>query len=227
MIGGNTMSDHCKVTEQHRHIRSKLAELREFVGQANIQVDNILFDRLDDLLTDSCSSIRMKPFTIQVMDGKIGVKWTYDTGYVSVLFGPSDNWEWVAQETKVLKDAKEGDAGYEVTYRHLGECSFVLHGVHYYHFPDEVEKMISLPDEFEVVYDPLLTTYECEIVWVTNKYDGMLSGYLRKNGKLHYFDNVEETDFARRRMFAVYELSWLERLNGLATIPLVAHSVGI
>lgn len=209
------MSEHFKVTEQRRYIKAKLAELREFVNQANIQVNEILFARLYDLLTDSCSSIRLKPFTIQVaQNGMIGVEWIYDTGHVSVLFGPGDDWEWEARETRVLRDAKEGgDAGYEVTYRHSGECSFVLSGTHHYYFPDEVERMISLPDDFDSTYEPLLKSYEYEIVWVTNRYDGMLAGYLRKNGKLHYFDNVEETDFTRRRMFAVYELTWLERLN--------------
>lgn len=208
------MSDHCKITTQRKYVKDKLAELRSFVEGTNITVDEVHFSRLYDLLQDSCGSVKLKPFTIQVTQNRIGVKWTYDTGYVSVLFGPGDGWEWEAYEKEIVKSAKEGgDAGFEVTYRHSGECSFVLSGEPHYYFPEEVEEMISLPDDFDGTYDPILKTYEYEIVWVTGRYDGMLSGYLRKDGKLHYFDSIEETDFKRRRMFEVYELSWLERLN--------------
>jgi hypothetical protein len=208
------MSERCSITEQRKYVKDKLAELRSFVDGTNIAVDVAHFSRLYDLLQDSCGSIKLKPFTIQVTQNRIGVKWTYDTGYVSVLFGPGDNWEWEAHGKEDVKPTTEGgDASFDVTYSHSGECSFVLKGEPYYYLPTKVEEMISLPDDFDGMYEPLLKKHEYDIVWVTNKYDGMLSGYLWKGKKLHYFDCIEETEFKRRRMFEVYELSWLECLN--------------
>ncbi len=204
------------VDEQRKYIRNKLTELREFVAGTNIPVGKEQFERLHELLMDSMCSVRMKPFNIQVTQNKIGVKWTLDAGYVSVLFGPEENWEWEActVERDFSGDRNDGsDPTFEVSYRHSGACSFKLHDAPYYYLPDEVEELVSEPDTFEGTYEPKLKPYQYNIVWVTNKYDGMLSGYAMVNDRLCYCDTIEETEFKSHRMFAVFELSLWERFN--------------
>lgn len=220
--------------EQRTFIKDKLNELREFVNGTNVVVEEVQFERLYDLLMDSMCDVRMKPFTTQVSrtssvistcvipappipNSRIGVKWDLPDGYVSVLFGPGDNWEWEARsierDCSNLRDDEESDPSFEVRYRHVGACSFKIRDTPYYYLPDEMEELVSIPDTFVGTYEPMLKPYQYQVVWVTNKYDGMLAGYARHDTELHYFDVVEETDFKRNRMFAVYKLSKWEQFN--------------
>lgn len=204
------------IDEQRIFVKDKLKELREIVINMNVVVDEVHFDRLYDLLTDSMCDVRMKPFTVQLVQNKIGVRWNLDDGYVSVLFGPDNTWEWeahgVEQDRTACRD-DGSDPSFEVNYRHCGSYSFKLGDTPYYYLPNEVEELVSIPDTFVGTYEPMLKTYQYQVVWVTNRYDGMLSGYVRCDNELHYFDMVEETDFKRNRMFAVYKLSKWEQFN--------------
>lgn len=219
--------------EQQTFIEDKLGELRGFVNGTNIDVEEVQFERLYDLLTDSMGDVRMRPFTTQavrtpsvtstcvvpsppVPPGRIGVKWDLPDGYVSVLFGPGEAWEWEAHsvERDPSNSRDDGsDASFEVQYRHAGSYSFKIKDTPYYFLPDEVEELVSIPDTFVGTYEPMLKPYQYQVVWVTNRYDGMLSGYVRHDNELHYFDMTEETDFKRNRVFAVYKLSKWEQFN--------------
>ena len=220
------------IDEQRTFIKDKMAELRAVVSSSNVDIKEVQFERLYDLLTDSMCDVRMKPFTVQFfrqpcvtttcvvpsppVTGKIGVKWTLPDGYVSVLFGPGEDWEWEAYtiERDFSVDRNDGsDPSVEITYRHNGACSFKIRETPYYYLPDEIEELVSIPDSFEGTYEPMLKKHQYNIVWVTNRYDGMLSGYAVVDNRLCYFDMVEETDFKSHRMFAMFELSLWERFN--------------
>lgn len=82
-----------------------------------------------------------------------------------------------------------------------------------------VKNLCTLKDEFMNVYEPMYKwprnsdLYNIEdwvhVVWTTDKYDGMLSGYCKLNHELYYVEWVEETTFTKDRMYALYKLnSW-------------------
>jgi len=153
---------------------------------------------------------RIKPCRVQFINSKIGVRWDCNSGYISVLFGSDNDWEWVSESTNHYGSNKHYT--YNDKYWFSGGPSYVRtdNSVGYW-LPTRVLDLIKVPDIFEETYEPMIEKHEREIVWVTSKYDGMLAGYCRYNGKLHLFEHVEETEFERNRMFAVFELSLLER----------------
>ena len=155
---------------------------------------------------------RVKPCCVHLVDSKIGVSWIWDTGYVSVLFGDDQNWEWQGESAKCYGNNE--DYLYFNTYSFGGGPSYMRdnYGPIYW-LPSDVLKLIEVPDTFEGTYEPIIEKRNYTVVWVTSKYDGMLAGYCQYNGKLHLFEHVEETEFARHRMFAVFELSLLERMR--------------
>lgn len=155
-----------------------------------------------------------KPAAAQLVDGRYGVRWDFEQGFLSVLFGPDDNWEW---ETKAIvgKPGDEDCSGYTRHIRYAGKPSFVLHEQPYYTFPDEVDKIISIPEPFEKQYEPMIPKREYKVLWHTNYWDGMLAGYCEYKGNICYFNNVDETTFTHNRMFAVYQLSLYEKTLAL------------
>lgn len=202
------------IEEQRTFITDKMTELEDFVNGTNIEIEKVQFDRLYDLLSDSMCGVRMKPFTIQVTHNKVGVKWTLLDGYVSVLFGPGDAWEWEAHHVEHDLSACHddgSDSSFETHHRHNGSYSYKIGDTPYYSLPTEIEKLVSIPDTFVGTYEPILKPSQYEVTWVTNKWDGMLSGYARCDNELYYFDMVEETYFKRNRMFALYKLSRWEQ----------------
>lgn len=203
------------MTVERRYIKDKVAEIKSFAQKTNVNVGEDQFDRLYEFLVVAHDTSKLRPFTTQVAVDRVGVKWTVSEGSVVVWFGPNEDWSWGARtaERTLSTNNEDSDDSFEVTYHHSGKCSYRINGDPRYLLPSEVEELISEPDTFEGTYAPILKPYDYEIVWVTNKYDGMLSGYVRFNEKLHYFNLIEETEFSRRRMFAVYELSAFERLN--------------
>lgn len=202
------------IDEQRRYVRSKIDEIKHFAQNTNLNISEEQFYRLYDFLLDAHGTVKLRPFTTQAACNKVGVKWALEDGYVSVWFGPGDKWSWEARtiERQLTTNDADVDNSFKIAYDHSGDCSFRIDGEPHYHFPDEVEELIAEPDAFEGEYTPLLKPYQYEVVWVTDKYDGMLSGYVRFDNKLHYCGLVEETEFTSRRMFAVYELSLWERL---------------
>jgi hypothetical protein len=173
-----------------------------------LTTDKVQLEHLDWFLDNIMEKIR--PCHAQLIDSKIGVRWDWGHGYLSILFGSDDKWEWKTESAAVERE-KYGVFNRTATFK--GAPTFVIKEKPYYSLPDEVEKLITLPDTFEGTYDPIIEKYKREIVWVTSKCDGMLAGYCRYEGKLHLFEHVEETEFTQNRMFAVFELSLLERLR--------------
>lgn len=196
---------------QTQYINSKIKEARD----AHPDIDPKLWDRLDDLLWDSLGGVDLKPFVINRFGDSIGVWWDHGDDHVWALFSPhTTDWEWSATTVQTDGNGEDGNTDYIATYRHRGQCSFTssVTGEPHYFFPDAVEQIVSTPDEFKQEYHPVLAPHEYTISWITNKYDGMLSGYCRYKNKLHYVTMVEETDYQRRRMYAIYELSSWERV---------------
>lgn len=196
--------------DQSNHIHGKISEAKK----AFPELDSVLWDRVYDLLWDSLCSVDLNSFVINKIGDGVEVRWNQEGNTAWAQFHPSTtDWAWGA--TTVRSDGRdhESDTGYSVTYEHNGLCSYIIRDTPHYFFPDDVEKIISTPDAFSKEYYPHLESYQYFVVWVTNKYDGMLSGYCRVNGKLHYFDCIEETYYQRKRMYAVYELSLYERLK--------------
>lgn len=201
--------------DQYSYIQDEILSLREFI-QASKKDASMLqqCDKLEELLTDTFSFLKMRPFTTMVVGEHVGVNWKLDQGHVTVMMGPSDDWVWqaVVNESPTCDDST-GD--YTRTYSHNGKCSYYIDNTPYYSLPAEVEELISLPDTFKGEYYPLFNECEYDIAWVTNRYDGLLSGYvrLRSDKKIYYFTLVEETEFTHDRMFAVYRLSLLSRIS--------------
>lgn len=198
---------------QHKYIDDQI----EVIRLASTPDQHEFVESVAEFLWDSCGALNLRPFDVQlVKDGDVQITWEYDRTCVSVLFcADSEDWRWEARTVNREADAEypDADGGYSTIYSHRGPCSFRVEAVPYYVLPDEVDKLISVPDEYKGTYYPVLAKALYDIVWVTNRYDGMLSGYCRLGGKLHYFDNVEETVYQRNRMFAIYRLSWLERVG--------------
>lgn len=200
---------------ERRFIKDKITDIKTFAQKTNVSVSEEQFDRLYEFLIDAHDTSKLRPFTTQISMNRVGAKWSVPDGSVEVWFGPDEDWSWKAHTTERMLSSTEEDSdnSFEITYRHTGKCSYRINGDPRYHLPSEVEELISEPDMFEGTYTPTLKPYDYEVVWVTNKYDGMLSGYVRYNKQLHYFDLIEETEFSRRRMFAVYKLSISERIS--------------
>lgn len=196
--------------EQTKYINSNIDEAR----QTHSGLDPVLWERLDDLLWDSLGCRDLRPFRINRHGDKVGVWWDYDKTSVWAMFSPhTTDWEWSATTSKSNGNDMDGDTTYTVTYKHTGKCSFTYKDTPHYFFPDEVEELVSVPDVFSKEYEPRLGRANWTLVWETNKYDGMLSGYINIGGKMYYADMVEETYHQRKRMYAVYELSMLERVR--------------
>lgn len=200
------------VDKQSDYIHRKIKQLQD---DSNSHTDVV--DKVEEFLFDGCSSLNLRPFNVQQdIDGSIRIRWDYDLTHVNVLFfADCDDWHWDA--TTIHQDTSmrhlDANNSYVCSYSHHGMCSFRVKNTPYYALPDVVEQLISTSDEFKGLYHPLLKKHEYHVNWVTNRYDGMLSGYCSLKGKLHYFDNVEETPYQRKRMFAVYELSYFERIK--------------
>ena len=165
---------------------------------------------------DAISS-RVKPCRAQLINSKVGVRWEWDTGYVSVLFGSDDSWEWISESASCFGGCKEYI--FDKKYSFSGGSSYTsksIRGPIYgpiYWLPEEVLNLIKVPDTFEGTYEPMIEKHNYDVVWETSRYDGMLAGYCQYKGKLHLFEHVEETEFERHRMFAVFELPFLERIT--------------
>lgn len=197
--------------DQTQYIHDKIKEARD----AHPDIDPKLWDRLDDFLWDSLGGVDLKPFVINRFGDGVGVWWDHGDDHVWALFSPhTTDWEWSATTVRTDGNGEGGNTDYTAAYGHKGMCSFTssITGEPHYFFPDDVERIVSTPDKFKQEYHPMLMSYEYNISWVTNKYDGMLSGYGMYQRRLHYIDMVEETDYQRRRMYAVYQLTPLEQL---------------
>lgn len=198
------------ITDQTENIERVLEDAKAF------GINEVLFSKIEGFLDDYWGSMKVHPFTFQQVNGWPGIRWDIPTGYCSTLFDPeSDIWTFDAKFT-VPADAKY-NSGMVTTFTYTGGPSFHIEQVDgtqkpYYVLPEEVDAKIKLPDTFFKQYEPLLCKHKARVIWETNRYDGMIEGYVEYNNNLYYAEMVEETDFERNRMFALYELSFLEKL---------------
>lgn len=185
--------------------------VRRVRREARLQtVDNTAqLQNLDSFLDEFWCGTKVKPFRFQMIASKIGVRWEWDHGFVSVIFGPDNQWEWYSESDAVEMKTY---GIYKRILQYSGDPSFVIDNKPYYSLPEEIETIITLPDLFSKEYDPIISGRNLTVVWVTNRYDGMLSGYCTMDRRIYYFDMIDETDFTQARMFAVYALSWGERI---------------
>lgn len=183
---------------------------------------------IDEFLTYcGISDVKLKLYTVQFVDGKVGLRWDLDDGYVSIFFEDGDKWNWEAKSSqlncKIPTIEEHHLTGMlEKTQKYSGDCSWTYKNKEgiidaYFTLPDEVVNLIILddfiPKEFS---ERKIKKSDVHIFWVTNKYDGMLSGYGIYQNKPVYVDCEYETFFQRIRIFGVYKLSFLEKLFVLA-----------
>ncbi len=88
-------------------------------------------------------------------------------------------------------------------------------------FYGEAAKLFDLPETFSKNYEPMLSlrgtqsrmhTPMIEWKWITSFYDGPIAGYCLYGGKLHAYQQTEEKNFSRQRLYAVYALHPVEKL---------------
>lgn len=89
-------------------------------------------------------------------------------------------------------------------------------------FYGEGPSLFNLPETFSKNYEPMLpfrgTSARSngngafiEWKWITSYYDGPIAGYCRYNKKLHAYQQTDEKDFSRERLYAVYKLNIIEK----------------
>lgn len=191
-----------------------------------LPVSDRIKHNIDDFLTYSgVSDVKLKLYTVQFINGKVGLRWDLEDGYVSVFFEDGDKWNWEAKTSQInekvtIIEEHNLKGILEKTSTYSGDCSWTYKDRDkenvfnaYFILPDEVINLITLndfiPEEFS---ERKIKEREIHIFWETNRYDGMLSGYGIYKNKLVYIDCEYETFFKRTRIFGVYELSILEKL---------------
>lgn len=201
----------------YKHHYQKIKEINLF------PVSDRIKHNIEKFLTYSgVSDIKLKLYTIQFIDGKVGLKWELDNGgYVSAFFEDDDKWSWETKQIIILKDSElklstDLCDKIEKKLTYSGKCNFTCKNRHgkveaYFHFPDEVEKLITLEEVIPEEFKTTINNNQVQIFWETNQHDGIISGYGVYNNKIVYIDNVYETFFTRRRIFGVYELSFLDK----------------
>lgn len=182
----------------------------------SVGISGTLLTKIEDFLEDYYGMTKVYPFTFQQVKGWPGIRWDIPTGYCSVLFSPDDD-TWLFDAKFTEPNDNKYIPGMTTTFFYRGQPSFTITQKDetekpYYVLPDEIDKKIKLEDTFEKEYCPLINNQLVNVLWETNRYDGMISGYVEYSGRIFYADMVDETPFERNRMFALYELSFLERL---------------
>jgi len=171
---------------------------------------------------------RFRPFKAQVVDGKPGIKFDLENGYFSAVFNFSDGtWEWELNITALRNsdvepyklNASYAGPGYRYDSKEFTRHDGVIVPAYtkwWFFLPDEVLKHITLKDEFLTKYEPMFRqgSHGVRILWHTGYWDGPLSGYCEvyRHG-MCYFDNVDESDFDRKRMYAIYKLSTQDQIK--------------
>ena len=86
----------------------------------------------------------------------------------------------------------------------------------------ETEEYWSLSEKFFEEWSPMLKLASkmslgehgaVKIKWVSDFYDGPLSGYAVYKDRLHFFSLIEEQSYSGKRMYGVYELCLLNRVR--------------
>ena len=185
------MSDY----EQQQNDALKIYDELKNMGCPQQTLDNI-----DKFLDDIISMNRIKMPQSYTDGERFGVIWSDAPSETNVLFSTdTNNWEWWA--TIVTKY-------YTSTYHGGGEPSRLKNNpeVYWYFMPEVAYKWSLLPETFNIQPSCMFNKHQYHIVWETNRYDGMLSGFCSITGKLYAFNCVEETDFTRKRLYAVYKI---------------------
>lgn len=144
--------------------------------------------------------------------------------FISVIFHEEDlycefnflgNGQWVQSLNYEGVDWKNDQQIIKVDVVETGRKVNVKEEVHYFFYIEpSIQKKLSLPTCWQKQYDDelRLKKWQVAIKWETDRYDGPLSGYCEIGRRLYYFDCVEEKEFNRARMYAVYPLSVFEEL---------------
>lgn len=166
---------------------------------------------------DEMYSYRIKPtLSISSEDEYINFGWGIEDGTVEIKFYGDGIWSYeVTTPTTHLQYKGLGHpmSSKDFTYKKKrSPYIFVL--------DKPIEKYVTLKSEFVNTYEPLfkraersIYDYSVSVSWTTSYYDGPLTGYCRHNHRLYHFDLVEEADISGDRMYAIYELSLLERFK--------------
>lgn len=195
-------------------------EINKLRNQLNsFDIPEEVCQRIDRGFIEWFYSTKMIMPTLELKNNKPEFFWKLPNGYISVIFDTdTTNWSWKAEATIDDYDSIQYKAYYEYSGKEswsfkVPEKSETVYG---YCLPSDVEKLYQLPDNFSKNYTPLLNQKNGrvpKILWSVAYWDGPISGYCEFNSQLCYFDLVEETEFERHRMYAVYELSYREQIN--------------
>lgn len=180
-----------------------------------LPVSNRIKTNIDDFLNyDGIAGKKVRPYKSYFINGKAGIWFDLDdNGYCYILFGDDDTWEW-----KIEAYVRDNDGiVYKKEMSHSGSRDILFDNkdgttTPLFIFHDEPLKLITLPDKFSKEWLPRLDKKAINIFWETDRYDGMLTGYGIYNNKIVFVKCIDETFFERDRMFAVYQLSLLERI---------------
>jgi hypothetical protein len=179
-----------------------LHQIAHVDGEA-VGIPKHIQDRIYDSLEAECKQV-VRP-VVSKTDTHAELTWVLPKASVKIAFSLTDD-TWDVYAWDVDK------RGLACTRHYSGSETFVTsRGEKFYVIPSEVANFIFVDDEFDTKVD-LIQPYEYRVVWITSKYDGMLSGYCYYDRNLCYFDMVEETPMQRKRLFAIYKLSVLKRL---------------
>lgn len=160
-------------------------------------------------------------FVIVNNTNSISLEWREKDFELIVIFYGNLNWEYYSKE--IFESDDLGNGSYSSNFK--GTAPIINNNeliedptaspINIFLLNDNEDELISLEDEFEYIYSPLFTTTKSnvsvlnkvKIAWNTLYYDGPLSGYCYLNEELYYFDNIEESEFENKRMYAIYKIS--------------------
>lgn len=189
------------------------------------ELDDTQFENAEQFIEDNFHSCQMNcNLEITVQNSEILVSWKEPEFSLTVFFPAGRTWHYRFINFHDNKTDIPGTftidfngAAYQFTTGKEDKLQW-----HYlFHLHDRIIKHLKIKEAWSENYQPLYPTgrgrdeYENTVcyAWITDKYDGPLSGYCYLNGQLCYFTMVEETDFEQRRLYAIYKLGCIEKLK--------------
>lgn len=203
-------------TEPHYYHqqREKMEELHQQLKTLDpVPTKDMINDFEEFLEVINCNRIKLCVNLFNTPDNQLGVRWHDDTVDFVAIFHGQGHWRYTVREPV-------DDGSFEMSFVGTGHLLEFDDDKHIWMMllDERAEKTITLKDEFSQLYEPKIEMYSKNrdtknkviVQWTTNYYDGMLSGYCSYNGKLCYFDCVEETTYDRQRVFAMYKLRLID-----------------
>jgi hypothetical protein len=212
------------MTQQLETLDLWLEHLTE-LQQKHLELDSTQFENAEQFIDNNFHSFQMNcNASIKIENQDIVFSWQESDFSLIVGFPAGRNWHY--HFTSYHHNNTDTPGTFHITFS--GAAYQFTNGKedkaqwHYlFHLHDKIIKHLKIKETYSGNFQPLYPVsrardeYENTVsyAWITDKYDGPLSGYCYLNGKLCYFTMIEETDFEQKRLYAIYRLSLCEKIK--------------